>query len=255
MSTSFLYDSINFFVTGGIESVTDLIRYDWNLGVTPPDELVSYWKLDESTGNALDSFGTNELTENGTVPAATGVLDGARGPFTDSNSFSDPSTDFDNLLYLAEAWFKTSTVPGATASTIMGKANAADTQGWIVGINSAQHLTIGFISGTLSGTTDVVDGAWHYVVFVNRATSGSNEMRIYLDGEIVTPEASGNGQSWTASTNDFYIGKYQRANSFFDGLIDEAAYWDLTGAPLSFAQIEPTIVNRYNSGLGRKYTV
>src|SRR5262245_58597574 len=44
------------------------------------DSLVSYWKLDEASGNALDAHGSNNLTEGGTggVGTATGKINGGR---------------------------------------------------------------------------------------------------------------------------------------------------------------------------------
>ena len=32
------------------------------------DNLISHWKLDESSGNAADSHGSNTLTNNGSTP-------------------------------------------------------------------------------------------------------------------------------------------------------------------------------------------
>jgi hypothetical protein len=46
--------------------------------VTLLTDLVSYWKLDESSGNAIDSHGTNHLTDMNTVGAATGKINGGR---------------------------------------------------------------------------------------------------------------------------------------------------------------------------------
>src|SRR5690606_38146388 len=43
------------------------------------DDLISYWKLDEASGNAVDAHGSNTLTEtSGTIDAATGKINGGR---------------------------------------------------------------------------------------------------------------------------------------------------------------------------------
>lgn len=43
------------------------------------DNLVSYWKLDEASGNALDAHGSNTLIEtSGAIAAAGGKINGAR---------------------------------------------------------------------------------------------------------------------------------------------------------------------------------
>ena len=41
-------------------------------------DLVSYWKLDEASGDALDSHGTNNLTVNGSIGTAAGKIGSAR---------------------------------------------------------------------------------------------------------------------------------------------------------------------------------
>ena len=42
------------------------------------DKLVSYWKLDEASGDAVDSVGTNTLTAHNAPGTATGVVNGLR---------------------------------------------------------------------------------------------------------------------------------------------------------------------------------
>ena len=43
------------------------------------DSLGGYWKMDEASGDALDSHGSNNLTDNDTVAASTdGKINGAR---------------------------------------------------------------------------------------------------------------------------------------------------------------------------------
>ena len=44
--------------------------------------LVSYWDMNEDSGNALDSHGSNELTDNNTVGTEPGP--GSRGETTDA---------------------------------------------------------------------------------------------------------------------------------------------------------------------------
>src|SRR6266404_503553 len=52
-------------------------------GTQSPDcglltNLVSYWKLDEASGNAVDSVGTNTLTANHAPGSMAGKVNGAR---------------------------------------------------------------------------------------------------------------------------------------------------------------------------------
>lgn len=50
--------------------------------------LVSYYKLDEASGSALDAHSSNNLTENGTVGTTTGIINGARSSASTANYFS-----------------------------------------------------------------------------------------------------------------------------------------------------------------------
>ena len=49
------------------------------------DSLISYWKLDEASGNATDSHGTNTLTDTNTVTSVAGKINTARY-FTNANT-------------------------------------------------------------------------------------------------------------------------------------------------------------------------
>lgn len=51
------------------------------------DNLVAFWELGEASGNALDSVGSNALTDNNTVGSATGV--GGTGTCRDFNAASN----------------------------------------------------------------------------------------------------------------------------------------------------------------------
>lgn len=62
------------------------------------DNLVSYWKLDESSGNASDSVGSNTLTNNGTAGYASGKINNAVDFGTGDNLFFNCSPD--HLIHL-----------------------------------------------------------------------------------------------------------------------------------------------------------
>lgn len=47
-------------------------------GQTLKTNLISDWSFDEASGNILDGHGTNNLTDNGSIGAAAGLLNGAR---------------------------------------------------------------------------------------------------------------------------------------------------------------------------------
>ncbi len=92
----------------------------WSIGSAFDTGLWAYYKQDEVSGNAFDSFSNgHNLSETGTVPANDTVLsgdfNGARGFHSDSN-FHDKSTgDFSVVSNITfSAWFKKSTASCGT---------------------------------------------------------------------------------------------------------------------------------------------
>jgi hypothetical protein len=91
------------------------------------NNLVSYWKLDESNGVRADSHGNNNLTDNNTVGVVTGKLVNAAS-FNSTNSESLSRTDnaslsTGNLGFTVSAWVRhTST---ASNMTILGKTGSS----------------------------------------------------------------------------------------------------------------------------------
>lgn len=254
---SYLYDTTNYFESTGIESATDLVLYDWNLGVVPPDELVAYWKLDESSGNAIDSFSTNDLVEAGTVPTATGLLGGARGAYTastnyfHSNTGGSSTTIYDKTLFWIEGWFKQS----ATTALIfiIGKGRI-ETTGWSVYYNN-NVLYFDLASQRIfANGSAYLDNNWHYVFACQRASSGTNERRIYVDGSLF---AQGTGVTFTKAPFSLTMGVNGSVlDRAWTGTLDEFGYGDLTSSSKSWTNIEDQIITpRYNSGIGKKYAV
>ena len=76
--------------------------------VTLHRDLQGWWKLDEASGSAVDSHGSNTLTQTGTVGAATGKIDGARD-FSTSNYFSiasNASLSTGDISFSLACWAK-----------------------------------------------------------------------------------------------------------------------------------------------------
>ena len=75
------------------------------------DNLVSYWKLDEASGNAIDSVGTNTLTANNNPGTTTGIVNGAR-TFNGNHQFftipTNPSVETGAIDFSFTAWVQIS---------------------------------------------------------------------------------------------------------------------------------------------------
>ena len=90
--------------------------------------------------------------------------------------------------------------------------------------------------GATLGTTALNDGNWHHLVWTREISSGY--LNIYVDGNT-TPELTGTF-SGTYSYN-FRIGSYTNsigtATLFFDGNVDEVAYWNVVLTPTEIEDI------------------
>jgi hypothetical protein len=257
MSTDYLYDEVNYFITGGLGAATspdDVILYDWNLGVTLPSEVQNYWKFDETTGGVDDALDDTNLTEFGTVPSGAGILGNARGPYTGSNYFRAGSPQL--AKFSVEGWFKTS-VTGADQRIASEYAFSGKDRGYVVQVKSDNTVTFAVFGGgsdvsvTTPGT--YTDGSWHYFYAGVRANSGTDEIRLYVD-DAAAVKTTGLAPSYLAAA-PYTVGVEVGTGRQFQGLVDEMAFWDLTSSSLTWTQIETTITARYNSGAGKKYTV
>ncbi len=182
--------------------------------------IISYYKMDESSGNAIDAIGSNDLTDNNTVGTATGQV-GTGRDFEDTNtegfSITDASQTGLDLIddFTIMLWQNPETVANQKAH--VAKHSGAD--GYIFRFNNAT-VTMGLVIngvGSVNASTAVSTGTFiHSAVTHDGAT-----VQHYLDsvtdgsGTIVTPNDN---------VADFRVGE----NDPFDGIMDElliAARW------------------------------
>jgi hypothetical protein len=219
------------------------------------DSLLAYWKLDESSGDAIDSVGSND----GTVSGAT---QGVTGKIIDSYSFdgindkvefgSDSSLDPGTSDFSISLWFKTSTddrdvlwCNGGDEVTprvvLYTKGSSGDFE---VQIRDSGSSIDSFFSDT-DGT--FYNGLWHHLV-VNLDRDGN--VSFYLDGSShgVDDISAFDGDTiWSGSSKTTIGNKPNSDTQAFNGLIDEVGYWNRT---LNSSEIQAL----YNSGSGLAYS-
>jgi hypothetical protein len=76
------------------------------------DSLISYWKMDETSGTRYDSHGTNHLTDNNSVGSLTGKINSSAyfGPAPTTKYLNHiDSSDFDvgDIDFTFSLWFLT----------------------------------------------------------------------------------------------------------------------------------------------------
>jgi len=219
------------------------IKFSVATSSTLLDGLISYWKLDESSGNATDSAGSNTGTNTSITYSTTGKINTCY-TFNGSTSKVDCG-DPTNLRLTTQgtlsAWVYASSISN---NVIVSKGDWG---------NDKNGYTFVFYDGYLSleladasSYISVIDSntftlnTWTHVV----ATWDSSNAYLYKNGSSVG--SSTNGKTMTSTGKTFYIGFNGDHSAPFSGNIDEVGVWNrkLTSSE---------ITELYNSGSGKAY--
>jgi len=220
-----------------------------------PNQLQSYWKLDEDTGPTYeDSRGDNDATCGGGLPCPTKYnelgppsIDGAQTFNATSKLNVAPNALYDWSAtdnFSIEFWMRTPSSSNCQGNQVVIGRDAANTESslhWWVGCitGGAAAITLRDTAGVSHYATrapddptrppiDVTDGAWHHIVGVRYGNTGS--LRLYVDGthEAGDPSASDYTGTFGSPTAPLNIGwlNYSPSNTFhFVGEIDELAIY------------------------------
>jgi signal peptidase len=204
---------------------------------------VSYWRLDESSGAAVDQMGVAALTVNS--PATRAVAGGLTG-------------DADTALALTPSGNATTATPAPAALGISGPVSvtawvkvagtqAVNTRVLIKWNNtalnymmawSASQTDMRFVVDTGTGGTSKrftaqsaypYDGGWHFLA----GTSDGTSVKLYIDGSVVaTTSITGTPTTLFTSTDPLTI---SAPNTGMSGRVDEVAVWSkaLTASDIS----------------------
>lgn len=219
----------------GIVDVQDLIVLSQHLfEEILPDDLVAYWKLDETEGGiAYDSTGEHDSMLNGGPQwqPAGGWADGA----LECDGIDDYiSTDFilnpEDGSFSVFAWIK----GGAPGQVIVSQADGSGGgQTWLGTEPGTGKLMTElvpasagrFIPQPLKAEFIISDGLWHHI-----GLSWNGEFRsLYVDGiEVAIDDRPLNLAPMKSSDGGLYIGsgKTLDTTTFFYGLIDELRIYD-----------------------------
>lgn len=210
--------------------------------------------MDEVSGNRADAHGSNTLTDVNTVASATGKIS-LGADFEKSNSEVLSITDASQSgLDLTGAmsfncWVTLESSTGSS-NTIMSKWNVAGGTGYRLYIGTANWIEFIVNNGSQSsGATNnsvIPDDGTFRMITATFTTSGSDRVKIYLNGvaqAIPSPQDSASGASNNA--DPFQIGG-RNGSAFYDGIIDECGIWSRV---LSQAEI----TSLYNGGAGLAY--
>jgi len=144
-----------------------------------PEGMVSYWKLDGTSGSVIDSIGDYHGINDG---ATRGVA----GKVGDAFSFSGTEVKTNSCYnisisdFTVSAWFKTNEEQGTTGYIFTNRATTSANQFALILTSNEYAEFITYDGGTSSviASTSLKDGNWHHIVGVREGTN----MILYIDG-------------------------------------------------------------------------
>lgn len=211
------------------------------------DGLVSYWRFDESSGNAEDAVGSNDLTNNGTVTYAAGKINNAAASLSDTNYLSaahSASLDLFDKDFSISLW-ATNTGANTRVALCKGTASGASTNQITIGRSNTAptgiYCELGSGAANLLITGEPFT-AWlrHVVVTFNKTTK---LLSIYVDNVKYTKTITGVVPN---ASGDLRVGRFYAGGFPIVGMVDELALW-------SRVLTDAEVTELYNSGAGEAY--
>lgn len=216
------------------------------------DNIVSYWKMDEASGNRADSVGSNTLTANG-----TGGVGSAAGKINDAADIESADDDYLSITDAAQTgldilgnftlsvWMKPESLSGAVSPGIVTKLTAGTGYAFVLDWSSAPAWKPTWVredsSTPLQGASAPSVGNWIHYVW----TFDGTDLRLYTNGALDGGPAAYTSHSDSGA--NFNIGRSVLYSSRkYDGLIDEVGVW-------SRAITAAEVTSLYNSGAGLTY--
>lgn len=209
---------------------------------------VAYWKLDESSGNAADSVGSNTGT-NTDVTYDTGKINNA-GVFNGSSSkFVLPNLNVSGSSARSiSCWIKPDVVNSLDTIFASGVSATMNNFDLFIG-QSTGSVYLSFNGGDV-GTGNVLTAGnyYHIVAVFDGGVQSLSTCHIYLNGvEQSLTQYGTSGQTVNTTNSNYAIGTDPvTAGRYFDGQIDEACIFNR-------ALSSTEVTELYNSGAGKQY--
>lgn len=195
--------------------------------------LIGYWKLDEASGNPVDSSGNAQTLTNANTTAF------AVGKFANGADLERSST---NYFYVADnatlsvtgnltlaAWIKPESVTAATTFTILGKWDGANESYRLVQYGDEISLSIDATAyAVTSPSSNLATGTWYHVA--GTFDPGTRRMAVFVNGALVAESTAG-PSSIGDSAEVFQLGGANHSSSgtdLYDGVIDDARVYNRT---------------------------
>jgi hypothetical protein len=186
------------------------------------DSLFAYYNLEESSGDALDVHGTNDLSLTGSATRQqTGKVNYC-WLFAEAGRLGDISTEFDFTGDFSIS-FWISTTEAATWQGLVSNFGVAN-YGWEIILDPPDigwRMRYDGGNTIAYGTTNVNDGDFHHVAC--SYTTADDSMKVWIDTNLEGEEKLA-GTLWYGGGNYFTVAS-RLTTAYFDGYIDEIAVY------------------------------
>lgn len=185
--------------------------------------LISYWKFDESSGNAKDSSELNNILINNGSSYNSGKINNGT-LIGGGNKFSGLSNDFiiGTNNFTISCWFKSSGA-GTRVGLMCNDPSWSNVPAWRLACHESEGGKLGFYSnsGNFLTPNNVLDNTWHQIVIVREGT-GINQTKMYLDGDNVVNGTCSNN----LTLNTLYLGNDGFPSFTAVAEMDEVGIWN-----------------------------
>lgn len=256
-STTILSVSTSYTGTNFSECNSVVVAYQPTM--TLSDNLVSYWKLDETSGSAVDSVGTNTLTAINSPTGTLGKIGNTRSFISGSTQYltigDNPSLSMGDIDFSISAWVNLDVLQN---STFVGKyQTSTNNREYAIFYNATDHVpnnrfsfivspdgTVGYTTVDAT-TTSITTGTWYHLLA--RHDSINNNISLRVNGGTTTSVTHTTGV-FDGNAN-FGIGCLNALVSqayLLSGEVDEVGLWKRYLTDAEGDQL-------YNSGNGLTY--
>lgn len=201
--------------------------------------LISYWKFDETTGNAADIVGGKTLTNSGGAWDSGGKINYCWLGDGNNDILSNTSVNYGSKsAFTVSIWFKYTETTRGDLIDIFKSDNSAAFQ------MMSNQLSTGGSTGRMScnlyyssanhfvdcSVTNLNDGVWHNMIYTLSGTTQT----IYLDGAAAGTASGGAAMS----LDKFGVGgDVVNVTNYINGYLDELGLWDRALSATEAAQV------------------
>jgi hyaluronoglucosaminidase len=212
------------------------------------NNLVAYWKLNETSSTRFDSTSNNnDLTDNNTVGSVTGKI-GNAADFNGTNYLSAPNnaTFSPTGHFTITAWVRPQSSGSFAGIAGVWHFTSVNDRQWVLYLRNDSTVAFGVSANGVNDFTEFSPivlsvGTWYLLA---AGWDGSN---IFLSINAGTPITTAfAGPIYSGATNPFEVGAYDGGANLIDGRIDEIGLWHRA---LTAEEIDLL----FNSGSGLTY--